>query len=164
VKMARGWMLAGLVLVTSHAGAEGWRAGPPRAPGIVAAAKKAGKLCSDRLANQVYRCQTRAESGATFEDCFRFSSPGLVSDKFDVVIDGLDGATLGCTCKAKGTPKKARFNALPAFVCTGDADATSFEGTVSRNGKKIVKGFAANPAGGSFVYTCTVDPACAVAP
>jgi hypothetical protein len=158
-------MVAVLVVVaaTSEA-AQPWRSGPPPAPGVTAAAKKGGKGCGDRLGNQVYRCQTLAESGATFEDCFRFTTPGELSDKFDVTIDGLDGAVLGCTCKAKGTPKKARFNALPIFVCTGDADATSFEGTVSRNGKKIAKGFAANPEGGSFVYTCTLDPACGVAP
>lgn len=164
VWMARVVVWTVVALGVTGASAEGWRSGPI-GHDVAPLAKKAGGMsCGDRLANQVYRCQTRTESGATFEDCFRFTSPGQVSDKFDLAVDGLEGAILGCTCKAKGTPKKARFNALPVFVCTGDADATSFEGTVSRNGKKIGKGFAANPEGGSFVYACTVDPACAVAP
>jgi hypothetical protein len=157
-----------IALGATTAAAEAWRARPSARPAIAAAAKKTGKKtgksCGDRLGNQVYRCQARSEGGGTFQDCFRFTLPGILSDKFDMTSDLLDGAPLGCTCKARGTGRKTRFNALPIFTCTGDADATLFEGTVSRNRKKIAKGFAANPEGGSFVFTCKVDPACAIAP
>jgi hypothetical protein len=131
------------------------------APALVGAAAKAGATCGDRVANKVYRCTVTMEgAGGPFTDCFRFTSPGTVSDKFDLATDQL-GTTLGCTCKAKGKPAKPKFGTAPAFECTGDEDV-SFEGTVSGNGKKIGKGFAANAAGVGFVFSCTLDPACSL--
>jgi hypothetical protein len=127
------------------------------APAVSAAARAS---CGERLANKIFRCSVAAEDGSTFEDCFRFFSPGAVSDKFDLAPDQL-GASLGCTCKAKGKPKRPKFGVSPAFECTG-AEDVSFEGTVSGNGKKIGKGFIANAAGGSFVYGCTLVPDCAL--
>ena len=124
----------------------------------VSAAARAG--CGERLGNNVYRCSVVAQDGSSFQDCFRFASPGGVSDKFDLAPDQL-GATLGCTCKAKGKPKRPKFDASSAFACTG-AEDTSFEGTVSGNGKKIGKGFVANATGGAFVFTCTLEPGCAL--
>jgi hypothetical protein len=134
-----------------------------RVPGITpavsgAARKGGGSTCAERLANKVYRCDVAVEGGSTFTDCLRFTSPGAVSDNFDLTTDQL-GATLGCTCQAKGKPSKPKFDASSAFTCTGDEDV-SFEGTVARSGKKIGKGFAANAAGTGFLFTCKQDDAC----
>jgi hypothetical protein len=131
-----------------------------RVPGIAPLARARGAGCGERLGNNVYRCTVAQEGGGTFTDCLRFASPGAVSDKFDLVTDQL-GATLGCTCKAKGKPKRPKFGVSPSFECTGDEDV-SFEGKVARSGRKIGKGFAANAAGSAFVFTCKLDPGCAL--
>lgn len=156
--MGRVLTLASIVAVATSALAGPYaRSGSAVHAPTVSAAARAG--CGERLGNNVYRCAVAAEDGTTFEDCFRFSSPGAVSDKFDLAPDQL-GATLGCTCKAKGKPRRPKFGVSSAFECTG-AEDVSFEGTVSGNGKKIGKGFIANAAGGSFVFECRLDAACA---
>ncbi len=129
----------------------------------VHAAKK-GKSCVEKLANQVYSCTVAAEAGGTFQDCLRFNAPGTVSGDFDMTSDA-QGLLVGCTCKAKGSSKKAKFDALPIFVCTGSDPEGEyvFEGNVAGSGKKLSKGVATNGSGGSFVFDCKVDPACAVA-
>jgi hypothetical protein len=127
-------------------------------------AAKKGKSCVEKLANQVFSCSVAAEGGGTFQDCLRFTSPGTVSGDFDMTSDA-QGLLAGCTCKAKGSSKKAKFDALPIFVCTGSDPAGEyvFEGNVAGSGKKLSKGVATNGSGGSFVFDCKVDPACAVA-
>jgi len=146
--------LFAVVLATGSAFAAGLYT--PRVRGIEPLAR--GSSCAERLGSKVYRCTVAAQAGGTFTDCLRFSSPGAISDKFDLVTDQL-GATLGCTCKAKGKPNKPKFDTSSEFACTGDEDV-SFEGTVNRNGKKIGKGFVANAAGAAFVFSCTEDAAC----
>ena len=121
-------------------------------------AARGGSSCAERLGNKVYRCSVAVEGGGTFNDCLRFTSPGSVSDKFDLTTDQL-GATLGCTCLAKGKPSNPKFGTSSEFACTGDEDV-AFQGTVARTGKKIAKGFASNAAGTGFVFTCTQDDAC----
>jgi len=146
--------LFAVVLATGSAMAAGLYA--PRVRGIEPLAR--GSSCADRLGSKVYRCTVAAQSGGTFTDCLRFSSPGSISDKFDLVTDQL-GANLGCTCKATGKPNKPKFDASSEFECTGDQEV-SFEGTVNRKGNKIGKGFAANAAGAAFVFSCSEDAAC----
>lgn len=156
----------GLVVVSVTAADAGGYGRGSRAlsGGGARAAAKAGKSCSDRLANQVFSCTVAVEGGGSFVDCLRFSSPGTISDEFDMTTDS-QGLTLGCTCKAKGSSKKPKFGALPIFVCTGDDVEGDyvFEANVAGSGKKITKGFVSNGTGGSFVFDCKVDPACAVA-
>jgi hypothetical protein len=152
-----GGVLTLLVVVAAAGPALGGLYAPP-ARGIAPLAR-GGSSCAERLGNNVYRCTVAPEGGGTFTDCLRFASPGAVSDKFDLTTDQL-GTTLGCTCKAKGKPNRPRFDASAEFECTGDEDV-SFEGTVARNGRRIGKGFVANAAGAAFVFTCTLDPACA---
>jgi hypothetical protein len=123
-----------------------------------AARAKGGSSCADRLANKVYRCDVAVEGGGTFTDCLRFTSPGSISDNFDLTTDQL-GATLGCTCLAKGKPNKPKFDASSEFLCTGDEDV-AFKGAVARSGKKIGKGFAANSAGTGFVFSCKQSDTC----
>jgi hypothetical protein len=153
-----GRVLTSLVAVVLAAGSVTAGVYTPHVRGIVPLAK-GGKGCAERLGNNVYRCTVAQEGGSTFTDCLHFSSPGAVSDKFDLLTDQL-GATLGCTCKAKGKPSKPKFDASSEFECTGDEEV-AFEGTVSRSGKKIGRGFASNAAGTGFVFTCTLDAACA---
>lgn len=170
VRMLGGTLMAiGMVVVSvTAADARGYGRGPRELASSatdVRAAAKRGKGCADRLANQVYSCTVAAEGGGTFQDCLRFSAPGVVSDEFDLTTDA-QSLTLGCTCKAKGSSKKPKFGALPIFVCTGDDVEGDyvFEANVAGSGKKITKGFVSNGSGGSFVFDCKVDPACAVAP
>jgi hypothetical protein len=127
---------------------------------LVEAAKKS---CAQKLGSQVYSCTVAAEGGGTFQDCLRFSSPGTMGD-FDLRSDA-QGLLVGCSCKGKGSSKKPKFEALPIFVCSGSDNEGEylFEGNVSGSGKKLSKGVATNGSGGSFVFDCKVDPACAVA-
>ncbi len=167
--MGRALMAMGVVVMTVTAAQSQVYGGRPRqlasSATDVQAAAKAAKGCGDRLAGQVFRCSVAAESGGTLQDCLRFTQPGAVSDKFDMTSD-LAGITIGCTCKAKGSSKKPKFGALPVFECTGDDgdDDLSFEGTIAKSGKKISKGFLSNGVGGSFVFDCTADAGCTVAP
>jgi hypothetical protein len=127
----------------------------------VTAAARRGAGCSTAIGSNVYRCTVTPESGAAFEDCLRFLSPGDVSDRFDLTPDQL-GITLGCTCKAAGSSRRPRFQGSAAFECT--ADDFAFEGVVRRKGKSIANGFASTAAGASFIFGCRIDPACAVVP
>lgn len=119
----------------------------------------AGGSCSARVGSNVYACTVIKSDGTTFKDCLRFTTPGKIAAGFDVTPDQL-GIPLGCTCKAAGSKKKPKFGAGPVFVCT--ADDYAFEGMVSGNGKAIAKGSASLAAGGSFVFSCKVDAACAL--
>lgn len=145
-----------VVLVGARIGTAGRYDAPT---GIERAA--AGAPCGGGLGNNVYRCTVRPEAGDPFDDCFRFVSPGDVSDHFDLLPDQL-GIVLGCTCKVGGSAKRPRFDSSPAFECTGE-DYT-FEGVVKAKGKKIKTGFISTAAGASFVFACAVDAACTVAP
>ena len=116
--------------------------------------------CATALGSNVYKCTVTPDSGGAFTDCLRFTTPGDISDRFDLGPDQL-GLALGCTCKAAGSKKHPRFASSLTFECDG-SDFT-FEGTVARNAKTIKKGFASAAIGTSFVFSCTLDAACAVA-
>src|SRR5882724_7211625 len=72
--------------------------------------------CQDVLDNNVYRCQVKSDFDTPFEDCFRFTSPGVQSDKFDLFVDGL-GIVQGCSCKAGGSFNTPDFDASKEFQC-----------------------------------------------
>ena len=134
------------------------------------------KNCQDLLDNNVYRCQVKSDFDTAFEDCFRFTSPGVQSQDFDLFTDGL-GEVLGCECKAKGSFKNPRFNKSNDFHCVNAREQAegeaflniAFEGQVSaewdrgkKRGKRINNGQAVNEFGDSFVFQCKLDPACSV--
>jgi len=117
--------------------------------------------CQDILANNLYRCQVNAEVLGPFESCYQFVSPGTLSPKFDLVIDGT--GHFGCTCKAKGKVDDPHFNASKEFFCVEPVNyslAEALEGKVTGNGKKIKGGFVSNQSGVSGVIECELDPTC----
>jgi len=127
--------------------------------------------CQDLLNNNVYRCHVKSDFGSEFEDCFRFTSLGIVSEDFDLNIDGLPWETLACECEAKGSFKKPVFNAGREFHCVNSQFVDpelllniAFEGDVVKKGKEIKEGEAVNEFGNSFVYECVIDPACELPP
>ena len=73
---------------------------------------QAATTCEMVLDNNAYRCQVKPEGGGAFEDCFRFTSPGVQSIHFDLNVDGL-GIPLGCNCKAKGNINDPQFGGPP---------------------------------------------------
>lgn len=149
--MVRAMVVAlGVACAVSDAWSGGYRAVPMPAA-------RTAKACGDRLASNSYRCTVFPEAGDSFTDCLRFTTPGEVSDKFDLSPDQL-ADTLGCTCTAAGSAKAPKLNAGSSFQCTGGDFA--FSGVVSKNGKKISKGFVGTSGGASFAFTCTLDPAC----
>lgn len=128
---------------------------------VAGPAKVLAANCQDLLANNLYRCRVNGESTGLFEDCFQFTSPGVVGSKFDLTIAGLEG-TLECGCKATGSVLNPKFNASTAFLCGNAEFGDAFEGKVSGNGKKISKGqvFLNDDPDESFVFECVLDPTC----
>jgi hypothetical protein len=122
---------------------------------IASAARRAGR-CPSALGAAVFRCSVKAEDGSEFGDCYRFSSGGVVSSKFDLLSDRL-GITVGCACKPGGSPKKPSFALSSEFSCTTDL-GVAFQGRLTKNG--ITKGAVTNAQGGSFAFTCTRDDGC----
>jgi hypothetical protein len=70
--------------------------------------------CQDLLENNLYRCNMTIETGVQYEFCLQAVSPGVESEKFDVVIFGSE--SLGCTCKAKGKVDKPTFDTSKAHL------------------------------------------------
>ena len=110
--MRRMWIASGLVALALGAPAVEARHGGP---------------CPGLLGTNVYRCTVKAEDGSSFTDCYRFSTAGQVSSKFEFSSDRL-GATVGCACQPAGG-KRVRFGAAAAFTCTSDL-GVAFEGHV----------------------------------
>jgi hypothetical protein len=123
------------------------------------------KNCQDLLDNNVYRCQVKSDFGTAFEDCFRFTSPGLQSQDFDLFIDLL-GEILGCECKAEGSLENPQFNESREFHCVNALFSAflniAFEGEVAEHGETLKNGQAVNEFGDSFVFRCVQDPECSV--
>jgi hypothetical protein len=118
--------------------------------------------CQDVLDNNVYRCQVKSDFDTPFEDCFRFTSPGVQSDKFDLFVDGL-GIVQGCSCKAGGSFNTPDFGASKEFQCvtTGIDDfGIAFNGRA--DGTQLKKGQAVNEFGDSFLFQCKLDPTCSI--
>ncbi len=118
--------------------------------------------CQTVLGNNVYRCQVKSDFDTPFEDCFRFTSPGVQSDKFDLFVDGL-GIVQGCSCKAAGSSNTPSFGTSKEFQCvtTGEDDfGIGFDGKA--DGTQLKSGQAVNEFGDSFIFQCKLDPTCAI--
>ncbi len=120
--------------------------------------------CQTVLGNSVYRCQVKSDFDTPFEDCFRFISPGVQSDKFDLFVDGL-GIVQGCSCRAGGSFNTPDFGGSKEFQCVTTATGTddfgiAFNGRA--DGTQLKKGQAVNEIGDSFLFECKLDPTCAI--
>ena len=124
---------------------------------------RAQATCESLLADNVYNCDVKVETGDTFNDCLRFHSAAPVkSTKFDLSIDLL-GDSLGCSCKTTGSFKSPHPDASKEFLCTtstvpGGGGAT-WSGKVKANGK-ISNVQAVFETGVSYIFVCVPDPAC----
>ncbi len=128
---------------------------------MTASATFAATPCDDLLDNNVYRCHIKADFlPDPFDDCFRFTSPGVQSEDFDLFVDGL-GIVQGCDCSATGSFSKPKFGAAKEFHCVATATGgygIAFRGTAS--GTKIKDGRIIDEFGASYVYECERDPEC----
>ena len=118
--------------------------------------------CKDVLNNNVYRCQVRSDFDTLFEDCFRFISPGVQSDEFDLFVAGL-GLVQGCSCRAAGSFNTPDFGASKEFQCVTagiDGFGISFDGKA--DGTQLKKGQVVNEFGDSFIFKCKLDPGCSL--
>ncbi len=120
--------------------------------------------CQDVLGNNVYSCDVKSEFGDEFSDCFRFTSPGTQSDKFDLFVDRL-GHVQGCSCKAAGSFSTPDFNGSKEFACVTTVEDDDFQISFSgkADGTRLKKGQVVNEFGDSFLFECQLDPHCAVA-
>jgi hypothetical protein len=128
--------------------------------GLQPAEADAAGICQDRLANNVYSCAIRSEAGARFQDCFRFSAPGAISDDFDLFSDDFNDV-VACDCRTRGTFEQPEFGTSLMFQCVSNASESfnvAFQGRAGRN--RITKGQAINSFGDSFVFQCSIDPDC----
>lgn len=117
--------------------------------------------CDTNVANKVYFCNVVSDFGGGFTDCFRFTSPGNISLRFDLTIDGL-GDTLACSCDATGSSTNASFNASNNFQCTTTSAPAGGLGIMfhgKTKGSKLKKGNAVSEFGDSFVFDCVLDVA-----
>lgn len=130
-----------------------------------AAADGRKDTCQEALNNNVYHCKVKSDFGTSFEDCFRFTSPGVFSEDFDLHVDGF--GDLACECKAEGSFRRPKFEkSEDEFHCVSVA-ATSFfslafEGSVEDDGDELKDVQAVNDGGNSFVVECKLDPECSV--
>ena len=134
---------------------------------VSSATQDGGKeTCQEALNNNVYHCKVKSDFGTPFEDCFRFTSPGILSEDFDLHIDGF--GDLACECKAEGSFSRPKFEKSDEFHCVAVPEPNSFnlavEGQVEDDGDEIEDGQAVNSFGNSFVLECKLDPKCEVAP
>jgi hypothetical protein len=135
--------------------------------GALAAVPRAqAENCQDRLANNRYRCQIKTELGSQFEACFQFQSPGSLSGKLDLSVDGGPEffTTLECQCKAKSGFTDPKFNASKEFLCGNEQYGDAAEGKAGGDGKKITNGqFLYNVTPNlSYVFQCTLDATCSI--
>ncbi len=127
------------------------------------------ETCQDLLDNNVHRCQVKGDffDGA-FEECFRFTTPGVRSENFDLALDLGPGVILSCDCQAKGGFKNPRFSAAKEFHCVTDpvngAIGIQFTGRVGGKGATLRDVQGVNNFGSSFVAACERDPACSISP
>jgi len=120
--------------------------------------------CQDLLANNRYRCQIKTELGSQFEACFQFISPGGLSSKFDMSVDGGPAffTTLECECKAKSDFNNPKFNQSTEFLCGNQQYGDAAEGKAGGHGRKITNGqfFYNSTPDRSDVFQCTLDATC----
>ncbi len=113
--------------------------------------------CPGVLIGKVQRCTVKGEDSSNRTECLRFSGPGSVSGKFEVVSDLL-GTTIGCTCRPGGTPDKPSFAGTIGFVCTG-AGGVTFDGRILGDGT-VPTATVVNDRGATYVLGCQIDPGC----
>jgi hypothetical protein len=126
------------------------------------------ETCQEELNNNVYLCQVKSDFGTTFEDCFRFTSPDVASEDFDLLIDGF--GDLACECKAEGSFRRPKFEQSfeqpDEFHCVAVPETNFFnlavEGEVEDDGDELEDGQAVNSFGNSFVLKCKRDSTCSV--
>ncbi len=125
-----------------------------------------GQTCMNQLGNEVYFCHVKSDMGTDFDDCFRFTAPGLLSyDGMDLYIDGL-GDTLGCKCTTKGTFVDPDFNASAKFECISTSAslfAITFSGKSDQGGRFIIGGQAFSEEWNAFTFKCKRSPSCTTA-
>lgn len=129
----------------------------PAVPAMAGPYGSGAGRCPGALGGTVQRCTVKGEDNSTRTECLRFTGPGAVSGKFEVVSDLLQ-TTIGCTCKPGGTANKPTFNGNTGFVCTGAA-GVSFEGRVLKDGT-VPRGSVVNDRGTTYVFSCQIDPSC----
>jgi hypothetical protein len=133
---------------------------------IMAVPMAQAQNCQDLLANNRYRCQVKTELGFQFEACFQFKSPGILSNKFDMSVDGGPAffTTLECECKAKSDFNNPKFNQSTEFLCGNEQYGDAAEGKAGGHGRKITKGqfFYNSTPDRSDVFQCTLDATCQI--
>jgi hypothetical protein len=128
--------------------------------GTHSSAVDAAGICQDRLADNVYSCNVRSDADARFQDCLRFSAPGSISEDFDLFSDNFNDV-LACDCKTRGTLDQPEFGTSLMFQCVSNVSQAfnvAFQGRAGQS--RITRGQAINSFGDSFVFECTIDPAC----
>ena len=128
---------------------------------ILGPAAPALATCQDLLADNTYRCRVKADDEDNFVDRFSFTTPGELSEDFDLFSLSLDG-TLGCDCKSTGTFAAPRFGRANAFHCVTPPDSglgLAFDGKVNRRGRQLLAE-AVNDTGTSFRLRCVRVSAC----
>lgn len=133
---------------------------------LAAVPRAQAQNCQDLLANNRYRCQIKTELGAQFEACFQFQSPGSLSGKFDMSVDGGPDlfTTLECECKAKSDFNDPKFNQSTEFLCGNEQYGDAAEGKAGGHGKKITNGqFLYNVTPNlAYVFQCALDATCGI--
>jgi len=113
--------------------------------------------CENVLKTGAYNCNFVGENGQTFPGCMRFVFPGEVGE-FDIrsrieFPSGARNLLGGCSCRAKGSLKKAKFDEAKTFDCLeAGRDAFLVSGNASKS--KIGKGQTMTPDGDSIIFTC----------
>ena len=119
--------------------------------------------CQQVVDNNVYRCHVKSDFGDEFSDCFRFTSPGTQSYKFDLFVDRL-GHIQGCSCRASGSFNTPDFNASKEFACVTTVEDEDFQISFSgiADGTQLKKGQVVNEFGDSFIFECRLKPDCSI--
>jgi hypothetical protein len=137
---------------------------------FTASGESFGGDCQDFIASRTYRCSLKTEAGTStvYQDCFRFTSPGVRGGDFDLDIDG-SPIPLTCDCKANGNVRRPWFGRSTAFHCItkiepGATSAYALEGQVAKRGAKIQSGQIFQDSGATIVFECVEDDACGIGP
>ena len=119
--------------------------------------------CQDLLGSDIYRCRVKADSTATFTDCFRFTAPETPSPLFALFSDVFTDV-LACACQAKGTFRAPEFGAAKSFHCVSPLEGPyglAVAGAVKKKGR-VIEGQAVDDVGSSFMFRCTRAQSCSL--
>jgi hypothetical protein len=127
---------------------------------IFVPASQAADNCEDLIKSRIYDCRVKDDDGLTFRDCFRFTSPGEVSENFDLSLDLFPPpGVLGCDCQGDGDFFDPEFGNTDSFHCVSTVFSVlsfmglALHGDVKRNGRRIT-GQAIDEIGDSYVFRC----------